>query len=74
VSSVEALGVVGASAVGLTSVLATIGAAFSGGMSAGITAAIAFPALLAIALGYLSYRLAQAWLTSPVDTHPHRLA
>ncbi len=60
-TTVEALGVAGVSAVGLTSGLAMIGGAFSGGMRAGITAAIAFPALLTIALGYLVYRLARAW-------------
>ncbi|MGO9961422.1 MAG: hypothetical protein ACLP50_36515 [Solirubrobacteraceae bacterium] len=49
------------SAVALTSGLAMIGGAFSGGMRAGIAAAIAFPALLTIALGYLVYRLARAW-------------
>jgi hypothetical protein len=61
-TAVEALGVAGVSAAGLTSGLAMIGGAFDGGMRAGITAAIAFPALLAIALGYLVYRLARAWV------------
>lgn len=59
-TTVEALGVTGVSAAGLTSGLAMIGGAFDGGMRAGITAAIAFPALLTIALGYLVYRLARA--------------
>jgi hypothetical protein len=69
VAAVSALGVPGLSAVGISSGLASIGAAFGGGMAAGTMAVVAIPAITAVVLGYLVYRLDRWWLESnPLPT------
>lgn len=65
VAAVSALGVPGLGAAGISSGLAAVGAAATGGgMAAGTACVVALPAFAAIILGYLAYRLA-LWLTSP---------
>ena len=72
VAAVSALGFPGLSAAGISSGLATIGAAVGGGMAAGTMIAVAAPAAAAAVLGYLIYRVA-LWLgpgTSPDPARP----
>lgn len=72
VAAVSALGVPGLSAAGISSGLATIGAALGGGMAAGTMIAVAAPAAAAAVLGYLIYRFA-LWFgsgTSPDAARP----
>jgi Lecithin retinol acyltransferase len=57
VGMVAVAGMPGLSAVGITTGLAEIGAAFGGGMLAGTVAVVAIPALLALGLGLLVYHL-----------------
>jgi Lecithin retinol acyltransferase len=59
---VGTLGVAGYSGAGLTSGLSILGGKVGGGMAAGTKLAIALPAVAAILLGYLIYRLTQWWL------------
>jgi hypothetical protein len=59
---VGTMGVAGYSAAGITSGLSTLGGTVGGGMAAGATLAIALPAVAAVMLGYLIYRLTQWWL------------
>lgn len=49
--------VAGLGAAGMTSGLAAIGGTFGGGMAAGVAATVAFPAVAAATLGYLTYKL-----------------
>jgi hypothetical protein len=55
VGLISMAGVPGLSAIGITTGLAEIGAAFGGGMFAGAAAAVALPALLALGLGLFIY-------------------
>jgi hypothetical protein len=65
VAAVSALGVPGLGAAGISSGLAAIGAAATGGgMAVGAACVIAAPAAIAAILGYLVYRIA-LWLASP---------
>jgi hypothetical protein len=64
VAAVNALGFPGLSAAGISSGLATIGATFGGGMAAGTMAVVAAPAVTAIVIGYLVYKIAQWWQES----------
>ncbi len=59
--TVGTMGVAGYSAVGLTSGFAALGRTVDGGMTAGVAAAIAMPALVAIALGYVLYKFSRPW-------------
>jgi hypothetical protein len=62
VAAVSAVGVPGLSAVGISSGLATIGSAVTGGgMAAGALTVIAAPAIAAAVTGYLIYRIVR-WL------------
>jgi hypothetical protein len=70
VAAVSALGVPGLSAAGISSGLAAIGtAATGGGMAAGTICVIAAPAAIAAIAGYLIYRLA-LWLASGPSAAP----
>jgi hypothetical protein len=69
VAAVSMLGFLGLSAAGISSGLATIGAAVGGGMAAGTMIAVAAPAAAAAALGYLIYRLA-LWVASEPSPDP----
>lgn len=62
VGAVSALGVSGLSAAGITSGLASVGAAFGGGMAAGAATVIAAPAIAAAGIGYLAYRAVRTHL------------
>ena len=67
--AVGAMGVAGYSASGISSGLAALGGTIGGGMAMGVSLAIALPAILAVALGYAIYRLAQAWSNSLPSAH-----
>jgi hypothetical protein len=68
VAAVSTLGVPGLGAVGISSGLAAVGAAITGGgMAAGATCVIAAPAAAAAILSYLAYRIA-LWLASTMPT------
>jgi len=67
--AVGAMGVAGYSAAGISSGLAALGGTIGGGMAMGVSLAIALPAILAVALGYAIYRLAQAWSNSLPSAH-----
>ena len=60
VTAISAAGVPGLSAAGITSGLATVGSLVGGGMSAGIGATVAAPAVAAAAVGYGAYKVAQS--------------
>jgi hypothetical protein len=66
VAAVSALGFPGLSAAGISSGLAAIGATFGGGMAAGTMAVVAAPAVTAIVIGYLIYKIAQWWQESGI--------
>jgi hypothetical protein len=59
VHAVGAMGLAGYSAAGLTSGLASLGALVGGSMAQGIMAALFIPALFAVGIGYLLYRVAR---------------
>jgi hypothetical protein len=59
VHAVGAMGLAGYSAAGLTSGLASLGAVVGGSMARGIMAALFIPALFAVGIGYLLYRVAR---------------
>jgi len=73
VAAVSAFGVPGLSAAGISSGLATIGAAFGRGMAVGTMITVAAPAAAAAILGYLIYRLA-LWLAPRTPPDPVRPA
>lgn len=60
--AVHAMGVPGYSAAGLSSGLAGLGAVAGGGMAHGVMATVLLPAVFAVILGYLLYRLAKRHL------------
>lgn len=70
VHAVGAMGVAGYSAAGLTSGLAALGGIIGGGMAQGVLAALFIPALFAVGIGYLLYRVAR-WF---VADSPNALA
>jgi hypothetical protein len=67
--SVGALGVSGYSAAGLSSGLAALGTPLGGGMAAGVTVAVAAPAILAALLAIAFYYLAR-WAWARSETRP----
>lgn len=64
VHAVGTMGVAGYSAAGLTSGLAALGGVVGGGMAQGVLAALLIPALFAVGIGYLLYRMVRYLLTS----------
>lgn len=67
--SVGVLGVSGYSAAGLSSGLAGLGTPFGGGMAAGVTVAVAAPAIFAALLSIAFYYLAR-WVQARLDARP----